>query len=86
MDGGVLASRSRVEKQFFIGAASEETSDGLRFEGTSLVECFDQWVDLVKRGDAKASQFCASEKTSQGKFLIQLESLILAQSERWRQA
>jgi hypothetical protein len=51
--------------------------------GTSLTFCLcgrkpaaaiDQWVDLVKTCDQPRS------------VLIQIESLILAQSERWRQA
>src|SRR6516225_2676602 len=45
---------------------------GRRFRST-LDHASDQW-DLVKRCDQP------------GKVLIQLESLILAQSERWRQA
>ena len=82
MDGGVLAGRSRVEKQFFIEGGFGRDFGGLTFQGTSL-NCFfglcprkqDQWVDLVKRCDLAGK-----------KVLIQLESLILAQSERWRQA
>jgi len=55
----------------------EETS-AVDVSGQHLVACVkfhanDQW-DLVKRCDQP------------GKVLIQLESLILAQSERWRQA
>jgi hypothetical protein len=55
-----------MSKQFNMRLRSEETSDGLRFlQGTSLVfrmfgrkfGCADdQWVDLVKVRDAKASQ------------------------------
>jgi hypothetical protein len=64
-----------VEKQFSRKGGFGRDFGGLTFQGTSLIERFDQWVDLVKRCDLAGK-----------KVLIQLESLILAQSERWRQA
>ncbi len=74
MDGGVLAGRSRVEKKFFIGDGFGRDIGGLTFQGTSLIE-------------QSISGWTSSNVYDQpGKVLIQLESLILAQSERWRQA
>ena len=84
MDGGVLAGRSLVEKQFFKKGGFGRDFGGLTFQGTSLIERFDQWVDLVNVTALPASSL--RKRDQPGKVLIQLESLILAQSERWRQA
>ena len=74
MDGGVLAGRSRVEKKFFIWGGIGRDIGGLTFQGTSLI-------------DLSISGWTSSNVYDQpGEVLIQLESLILAQSERWRQA
>ena len=83
MDGGVLAGRILTGSDSQKGAVMEETSAVLRFKvhrterlrfGRKLKACRSEWMDLVKRCDQPRS------------VLIQLESLILAQSERWRQA
>ena len=93
MDGGVLAGRSRVEKQFFMRDGFGRDNGGTRLKGTSLTRmffeltlkfAFDQWVDLVNVTAHPASSL--RKRDQPGKVLIQLESLILAQSERWRQA
>jgi hypothetical protein len=76
VDGGVLAGR------FFAGSNSrewrllEETSAVLRFKVFYIAGRANGQTcrDLVKRCDLAEIN------------LIQLESLILAQSERWRQA
>ena len=85
-----------MEKQFLTKAAMEETSavhvwiryiaellDFARKRGGSG----DQWVDLVN-GDIEQQCLMSlrANVTSRDKNLIQPESLILAQSERWRQA
>ena len=86
MDGGVPAGRFR-EGETFCGAVMEETSavdvsgqhpcresGNERGKNRARSCAHEQECDLVKRCDQP------------GKVLIQLESLILAQSERWRQA
>jgi hypothetical protein len=88
VDGGVPAGAASVEEQSSSKVEPEETS-AVDVSGQHLVVqaagvramqvvrasgvCRQAW-DLVKRCDQP------------GKVLIQLESLILAQSERWRQA
>jgi hypothetical protein len=67
------AASARGSDSLF-GAALEETSAVFTFQGTSLIAQAIR-VDLVKR-----------KRPAEIKVLIQLESLILAQSERWRQA
>ena len=92
MDGGVLAGRSRVEKQFFIRDGFGRDFGGTRlryiadclFVGLTPDYAIDQWVDLVNVTALPASSL--RKRDQPGKVLIQLESLILAQSERWRQA
>ena len=74
MDGGVLAGRFRTGKQFLVGGGFGRDFGGLYVSRYIADRASDQWVDLVKR------------KRPAGINLIQLESLILAQSERWRQA
>ena len=83
MDGGVLAGRSRVEKQFFIrdGFGRDIGGSRLRYIADRSL---DQWVDLVNVTAQPASSL--RKRDQAGINLIQLESLILAQSERWRQA
>ncbi len=74
MDGGVLAGRLFAGSNSLRMAALEETSAVFTFQGTSLIaQVISGWY-LVKR------------KRPAGINLIQLESLILAQNERWRQA
>ena len=83
MDGGVLAGRSFMSIASLTrnnssrGVALEETSAVLRFKVFYTVDRANGQTcrDLVKRCDLAGN-----------KVLIQLESLILAQSERWRQA
>ena len=76
MDGGVLAGRFLDRED-----AAGRDFGGLTFRSTMPVVSSEQSgnaigvTDLVKR-----------EVTSRFQVLIQLESLILAQSERWRQA
>ena len=51
MDGGVLASRSLVEKQFFAGGGFGRDFGGTRLRYIAERLDFgpdDQWVDLVK--------------------------------------
>jgi hypothetical protein len=55
-------------------AAMEETTAVFTFQGPSLI------AKAIRVGPRQA------QTTSREKVLIQLESLILAQSERWRQA
>jgi hypothetical protein len=54
------------------------------FVGLTPDCAIDQWVDLVNVTALPASSL--RKRDQPGKVLIQLESLILAQSERWRQA
>jgi hypothetical protein len=83
VDGGVLAGRSRVEKQFSISSGFGRDIGGLTFQGTPLTFCFSGSRPIVQ----SISGWTSSNVYDQpGKDLIQLESLILAQSERWRQA
>src|SRR5262249_6564322 len=65
--------RPRSETCVFGGGAAGRDFGGRRFRSTPL-SCKRQGWDLVKRCDRP------------GKVLIQLKRLILAQSERWRQA
>ena len=76
MGGEVPAGRSHAREISLRAWRPNETSADPRFkcQGTSLVEQSAKVMDLVKRCDRP------------GKVLMQLESLILAQSERWRQA
>ena len=88
MDGGVPAGTASIEERSSRRVGPEETSavdvSGQHLVGKAAGVCAVQIVrslgahrqawDLVKRCDQP------------GKVLIQLESLILAQSERWRQA
>ena len=64
-----------VKKQFFSGNGHGRDFGGLTFQGTSLnMQMFSGWTS------SNVVTYAAI------KVLIQLESLILAQSERWRQA
>ena len=88
MDGGVLAGRLSAEKQFSKGKRSDETSavdvSGQhpcresggrgREQSRARSSAHEQEWDLVNVNDQPRSD------------LLKLESLILAQSERWRQA
>jgi hypothetical protein len=88
VDGGVPAGTASIEERSSKGVGPEETS-AVDVSGQHLVGkaagvramqigrsfgAHRQAWDLVKRCDQP------------GKVLLQLESLILAQSERWRQA
>jgi hypothetical protein len=74
VDGGVLAGRFLVEKQFSNGSGFGRDFGGLYVSRYIADREIDQsWTS-------------SSANDQPGKVLIQLESLILAQSERWRQA
>jgi hypothetical protein len=92
VDGGVLAGRSRVEKKFFIWGGFGRDIGGTRLRYI-VTKCFSgsrPIVHLVSDGprqmDNVFPNIVLRKRDQPGKVLIQLESLILAQSERWRQA
>ena len=88
MDGGVPAGR-------FLGV--EQSISELRSDETSAVDVSGQHL-VVQAAGVRAMQVVRASGVRRqawdlvkrcdqpGKVLIQLESLILAQSERWRQA
>ena len=88
MDGGVLAGRFLVKgKPFAKSGRGRYGGSRLRY----IADCeSDQCMDLVKNDVAvqgiRSLGRCAKRVISRDQNLIQLESLILAQSERWRQA
>ena len=99
MDGGVPAGRNPSEKAsaFFIGAARKRLRRSTFQVNTIVVKAaggsasdrvhacarhVQKW-DLVKR---RCASIAVRNVIGREKVLIQLESLILAQSERWRQA
>ena len=97
MDGGVLADRGFVGERFPASSGHGRDFGGTRLRQRYIAEPLnrvrervgarDQWVDLVN-GDVgqQCSMSSRANVTSRDKNLIQPESLILAQSERWRRA
>ena len=73
MDGGVLAGRLLAE---------EQSSKGKRSDETSAVDVSGQHYGCESNQSGTSSNVVISRE----KVLSKLESLILAQSERWRQA
>ena len=102
MDGGVLASRVRVSCHLAKAKAiwrKQSNLHAIRLDETSAVHVSGQhhnfakavtarvaqviWVDMRVRKEGGTS---SNVVISRFKVQVQLESLILAQSERWRQA
>jgi hypothetical protein len=73
VDGGVLAGRFPAEKRF---------SKGMRSDETSAVDVSGQHPGCASNQSGTSSNVVISRE----KVLSKHESLILAQSERWRQA
>jgi hypothetical protein len=71
-----------VEKQFFKGTVMEETS-AVHVKGTPLIE---RSVGGPRQMDGVFPNVVLRKRDQPASNLIQPESLILAQSERWRQA
>ena len=88
MDGGVPAGAASVEEQSSSKAEPEETS-AVDVSGQHLVvqAAGVRARQVVRASGARRQAWDLVKRCDQpGKVLIQLESLILAQSERWRQA
>jgi hypothetical protein len=88
VDGGVLAGRFLVKGKPFAKSGRGREFGGSRLRYIAARES-DQCMDLVKDVAVQGIRFlyrCAKRVISRDQNLIQLESLILAQSERWRQA
>ena len=88
MDGGVLAGRFLVKGKPFAKSGRGREFGGSRLRYIAACES-EQCMDLVKDVEAQGIRSlcrCAKRVISRDQNLIQLESLILAQSERWRQA
>ena len=89
MDGGVLAGRFLVKGKPFAKSGRGREFGGSRLRYIAGRES-DQCMDLVKNDvvvqGIRSLDHCAKRVISRDQNLIQLESLILAQSERWRQA
>ena len=88
MDGGVPADRFSLKKRFFIEIGQEETS-AVDVSGQHLVvqAAGVRAMQVVRTSGVSRQAWDLVKRCDQpGKVLIQLESLILAQSERWRQA
>jgi hypothetical protein len=78
-----LRAAFSMGKNFLWAAALEETSAVFTFQGTSLTRLL---FGLAPKCASDQGGPRQAQTTSREKVLIQLESLILAQSERWRQA
>ena len=79
MDGGVLAGR-------VLGCGSNPALE-MRSEETLAVDVSGQHYDRDGEQSPERTEWDLVKRCDQpDKVLIQLESLILAQSERWRQA
>ena len=88
MDGGVPAGAASIEEQSSRRVGPEETS-AVDVSGQHLVgkAAGVRAVQIVRSLGAHRQAWDLVKRCDQpGKVLIQLESLILAQSERWRQA
>ena len=88
MDGGVPAGAASVEEQSSSKVDPEETS-AVDVSGQHLVgkAAGVRAMQIVRSLGAHRQAWDLVKRCDQpGKVLIQLESLILAQSERWRQA
>ena len=89
MDGGVLASRvslliASFEKQFFIERGCGRDFGGTRFLTRYIADRkISGWTSSM---DSVSQNVVLRKRDQPGLNLIQPESLILAQSERWRQA
>ena len=88
MDGGVPAGPASIEERSSRRVAPEETS-AVDVSGQHLVgkAAGVRAMQIVRSLGAHRQAWDLVKRCDQpGKVLIQLESLILAQSERWRQA
>jgi hypothetical protein len=88
VDGGVLAGRFLVKGKPFAKSGRGREFGGSRLRYIAACES-EQCMDLVKDVEAQRIRslcHCAKRVIGRDQNLIQLESLILAQSERWRQA
>ena len=88
MDGGVLAGRFLVKGKPFAKSGRGREFGGSRLRYIAACEssqCMDLVKDVVVQG-IRSLCHRAKRVISRDQNLIQLESLILAQSERWRQA
>ena len=88
MDGGVPAGTASIEERSSRRVGPEETS-AVDVSGQHLVgkAAGVRAVQIVRSLGAHRQAWDLVKRCDQpGKVLIQLESLILAQSERWRQA
>jgi hypothetical protein len=78
-----LRTAASVKTQVFGERGHGRDFGGLTFQGTSLNSCFSGLPELQLFSGWTSSNVVTYAEI---KVLIQLESLILAQSERWRQA
>ena len=88
MDGGVPAGTASVEERSSSKAGPEETS-AVDVSGQHLVvqAAGVRAMQVVRTSGVSRQAWDLVKRCDQpGKVLLQLESLILAQSERWRQA
>ena len=88
MDGGVPAGTASVEEQSSSKVKPEETS-AVDVSGQHLVvqTAGVRAMQVVRASGVRRQAWDLVKRCDQpGKVLLQLESLILAQSERWRQA
>jgi hypothetical protein len=88
VDGGVLAGRFLVKGKPFAKSGRGREFGGSRLRYIADCEsnqCMDLVKDVAVQG-IRSLYRCAKRVISRDQNLIQLESLILAQSERWRQA
>ena len=87
MDGGVLAGLGLL-KNFGFSMCWDRTKDfgGTRFKGNTIVASDVNRGQLGGFGRRKNGGTSSNVVISRFKVQVQLESLILAQSERWRQA
>ena len=80
MDGGVLADRAFRWRESFGGLFGRTRLRRYTFKGNTMA------VSDVNRLSANNGGTSSNVVISRFKVQVQLESLILAQSERWRQA
>jgi hypothetical protein len=88
VDGGVPAGAASVEEQSSSKVEPEETS-AVDVSGQHLVvqAAGVRAMQVVRASGVRRQAWDLVKRCDQpGKVLLQLESLILAQSERWRQA
>ena len=88
MDGGVPAGTASIEERSSRRVGPEETS-AVDVSGQHLVgkAAGVRAMQVVRASGVRRQAWDLVKRCDQpGKVLIQLESLILAQSERWRQA